>query len=377
MKVRYSYLQEQFHDQAIDEIFVEIRKLIKTGEFTLGPQVKDFEGRFARLIGTRYAIGVASGTDALKLSLKAIGVGPGDEVITAANTFIATAGAIAELGARVVFVDCNENYVMDVSKVEAAITHKTKAIMPVHFTGEPVDMDRLRSITEHRGQWLVEDACQSILANYKGKNCGTMSIAAGFSLHPLKNLNVWSDGGMIVTDDQEMDQKLRLLRNHGLADRDTIECFGYNSRLDSIQAIVGNWLIGQAEEITAKRRSNAKYYDNGLADLGRHVVLPPRREEALSCFHLYMFMVPAVMRNELVHWLNQVGIEAKVHYPIPLYRQKGLKHLGYPAGTFPVADDQANRVVSLPVDQHVTREQQDYVLNSIADFFKKKGHREW
>lgn len=368
MKVRYSYLQEQFSNP--EEIFNEIRKLLQTGDFTLGPQVAEFERRFAHLIGTKHAIGVASGTDALKLPLRALGVGAGHEVVTTANTFIATAGAINEVGATPVFVDCNENYVMDVSKIEAAITDKTRAIMPVHFTGEPVEMKKLMDIAAEYSLHVVEDACQSILCKYHYQNCGTFGIAGGFSLHPLKNLNVWADGGVIVTNDDEMARKLRLLRNHGLKNRDEIECFGYNSRLDSIQAIVGNWLIGETEGITFKRRRNAKYYNRGLMSLRKYITLPPERAGVDPCYHLYMFRVDEKYRDDLVKFLQGAGIEAKVHYPIPLYRQEGLKHLGYKEGDFPNADKQAREVVSVPVDQHLTLEQQDYVLKMIEKFFE-------
>lgn len=364
MKVRYNYLPQQFSNP--EPIFEEIRELLKTGDFTLGKQVAEFERAFAKLIGSRYAVGVASGTDAIKLSLRAAGVGPGDEVITAANTFVATVGAIAEIGAIPKFIDVTENYVMDVAQLEKAITEKTKAIVPVHFTGEPVEMTDLMAIAEKHGLWVVEDACQSILANYKNHNCGTMGIAGAFSLHPLKNLNVWSDGGMIVTEDHEMYRKLKLLRNHGLADRDTVECLGYNSRLDTIQAIVGNWLIPQAKEITMRRRANAAHY---MAELENYVELSPTRACATSCYHLFMFQVHESMRDRLLEHLISKDIEAKVHYPVPIYRQEAVRHLGYKAGDFPVSDRQAARIISLPVDQHLTVQQLDHVVDSVIEFF--------
>lgn len=364
MKVRYNYLPQQFSNP--DPIFEEIRELLKTGDFTLGRQVAEFEERFARLIGSRYAVGVASGTDAIKLSLRAAGVGPGDEVITAANTFVATVGAIAEIGAIPKFVDVTERYVMGVNQIEKAITKKTKAIVPVHFTGEPVEMIPLMQIATDNNLVVVEDACQSILAKYENKNCGTFGLAGAFSLHPLKNLNVWSDGGMIVTDDHETYRKLKLLRNHGLADRDTVEILGYNSRLDTIQAIVGNWLIPQAEAITEKRRYNAQYYRNALDG---YVSFPMLMARVESCYHLFMFQVPAGIRDNLLGHLQGKGIEAKVHYPVPIYRQEALKHLGHVAGDFPVSDRQAARLISLPVDQHVTIEQLDYVCASVIEFF--------
>lgn len=363
MNVRYNYLPQQFNNP--EEIFNEIRELIKTGDFTLGRQVQEFEAKFAKLIGTKHAIGVGSGTDAIKLSLKASGIGPADEVITAANTFVATVGAICEIGAKPVFCDVNDNYVIDAGKIEAAITEKTKAIVPVHFTGYPCDMDKIRELALKHRLTIVEDACQSILAKYKGINCGTFGVAGAFSLHPLKNLNVWADGGMIVTDHDWMADSLRLLRNHGLRDRDHVELMGYNSRLDTIQAIVGNWLIPQAEDITKKRQANARYYNAALSDI-KSITIPPLNMGYESVYHLYMFQVSPSARDVLEKYLNDNGIEAKVHYPIPIYKQKAL----YDGNFFEKTDIQARRLISLPVDQHITREQQDYVIHKIREFFK-------
>lgn len=365
MKIRYSYLAEQFKDPS--EIFVQIKQLLTTGDFTLGAAVKEFEDKFAKLIGAKYAVGVGSGTDAIKLSLKAQGVGFGDEVITTANTFIATVGAIAELGAVTKFVDCNANYVMDTQQLKKTITKKTKAIVPVHFTGEPVEMDEVMHVANKYGIPVVEDACQSILSQYKGKACGTFGSCGAFSLHPLKNLNVWGDGGIIVSDDSRIESELRLLRNHGLKNRDEIERLGYNSRLDTIQALVGNWLITDAEEITEDRIANAAYYDKALSQI-EQITLPPARAHVKRVYHIYMFKVAPMLRDKLHKYLIDNGIEAKVHYPIPLYLQQGLKHLKYKPGDFPQADLEAKSVISLPVDQHLTKSQLDYVIERIKEF---------
>ncbi len=367
MKVRYSYLGQQFADP--DPILAEIKKLVATGDFTLGKPVGEFEQRFATLIGVKHAIGVGSGTDALKLPLKALGLGPGDEVITAANTFIATVGAIAEVGATPVFVDVLDNFCLDVAKVEAAITPRTKAIMPVHFTGEMADMRRLSEIASAHGLPIVEDACQAILAECDGRRAGKWGIAAGFSLHPLKNLNVWGDGGVVVTDDDAFAAKLRLLRNHGMANRDEIEILGYNSRLDSLQAVVGNWLIPQTESITDRRIDNGAYYDRGFAAI-QGVRVPERSARVKRVFHLYMIF--AEHRDELHRHCLDAGISAKVHYPIPVYRQRGLRQFGHSLGDFPVTDRQAAEVLSFPVDQHLSREEQDHVIETVAAFYRAK-----
>jgi len=367
VKVRYSYLPQQFGDPT--EILEELRRFVPTGNFTLGKPVVEFERRFAELIGVKHAIGVNSGTDALKLSLKAVGVGYGDEVITTANTFIATAGAINEVGARNVFVDCDDTFCMDVSKLEAAISPRTKAIMPVHFTGYMTDMRKLMPIAQKHGIPVVEDACQAILADIEGRKAGTWGVAGGFSLHPLKNLNVWADGGMIVTNDDGVAAKLRLLRNHGLSNRDEIAIFGYNSRLDSVQAIVGNWLIKDVHNITARRIDNAAYYDNGFKSISQ-IRIPGRPTDCKRVFHLYI--VFAQRRDELLKYCLDQGVEAKIHYPIPLYQQKGLAHLGYKPGDFPVTDRQAKDIISLPCDQHLAREQQDYVIATVRNFYSGK-----
>ncbi len=365
MKVRYSYLPEQFANP--EPVFQALRRLVPTGDFTLGQPVRDFEVRFAELIGVKHAIGVGSGTDALKLPLKALGIGPGDEVITAANTFIATVGAIAETGARPVLVDCDDSFCLDVAQVEAAITANTKAIMPVHLTGEVADMPRIMDLAERHGLAVVEDACQGILSEYQGRRSGTWGAAAGFSLHPLKNLNVWGDGGVIVTNDDRMNDRLRLIRNHGLKNRDEIAVLGCNSRLDSVQAVVGNWLIDQTHDITGKRIANAAYYDAAFAGVSE-LRVPPRRPGIKRVFHLYMVFVE--QRDALfAHCLEQ-GVEAKIHYPIPLYQQEGLRPLGYAPGTFPVTDRHAAEVISFPVDQHITRAQQDIVIETVRDFYR-------
>ena len=364
MKVRYSYLSQQFAD--CDDLWKELKEFVATGDFTLGEPLTKFESSFAALIGTKHAIGVNSGTDAIKLSLKALDIAPGDEVITAANTFVATVGAICELGAQPVFVDCDDTFCMDVDQLESAITRKTKALVPVHFTGYMTDMRKLLPIAERYGLPVVEDACQSILGAISGKNAGTWGRTGAFSLHPLKNLNVWSDGGVIVTDDDDLAEALRLQRNHGLQDRDTVAVMGCNSRLDTIQAVVGNWLIPSTEAIANRRISNAARYDAGLGKIAQ-ITLPRRPESYKIVYHLYM--VFAEDRDALLEYCLSRGIEAKVHYPVPIYRQPALAHLGHIEGDFPVADRHARRVISFPCDQHLHEEEIDYVIETVRDFY--------
>lgn len=367
MRVRYSPLGQQFAE--VDEILADVRELVVSGDFTLGKPVAEFEAMFAALVGTRHAVGVGSGTDALKLSLKALDIGPQDEVITCANTFYATAGAINEVGARPVFVDCDDTFCMDVDRLEAAITPRTKALMPVHLTGDVADMPRIMEIAEAHGLPVVEDGCQSLLGELDGRKVGSWGIAAGFSMHPLKIINVWGDAGIVVTGDDEMNRKLRLLRNHGLKNRDEMEILGYNSRLDSVQAVVGKWVLRRAEDIVEKRIANAAYYDAAFREVPG-VRLPPRRNRTRNVYLLYMIF--AEDRDRLYeHCLNR-GVEAKIHYPIPVYRQEALRHLGYGPGDFPVTDRHAREIISFPVDQHLRRAEQDYVIETVRDFYSGK-----
>ena len=329
MKVRYSYLKQQFTNSS--DLWKNLKSFVDTGDFTLGKPLKIFEQKFARLIGTKYAVGVNSGTDAIKLSLKVLDIKKGDEVLTAANTFVATVGAICELGAIPIFVDCDDSFCMNTKLVEKKITRKTKAIVPVHFTGYMTNMIELNKISKKYKIPIVEDACQSILASINNKNSGTWSDFGAFSLHPLKNINVWSDGGIITTSNKKYYEHLKLLRNHGLENRDKVKILGYNSRLDTIQAVVGNWLIPSAKKIANQRIRNAKYYDKKLS-LIKEITIPPRIKNFKIVYHLYI--VFAKNRDKLLEYCLKKGIEAKIHYPIPMYRQKAMSFLKHKKRNF-------------------------------------------
>ena len=365
-QVRYSYLPQQF--EKTDDLWASLKEFVKTGDFTLGKPLQEFEEKFASLMGTKYAVGVNSGTDAIKLSLKALGIGPGDEIITAANTFVATVGAISEIGAIPIFVDCDDTFCMNTQLIESKITDKTKALLPVHFTGYMTEMNEVMKISEKYNLPVVEDACQSILGEIDGKKAGTWGETGAFSLHPLKNLNVWSDGGLITTNSDEIRKQLQLLRNHGLVDRDSVGILGYNSRLDTFQAVVGNWLIPQTKDIANKRISNAKYYDDNLSQI-KQISIPPRPDNYKIVYHLYI--VFAEDRDNLLEHCLSKGIEAKVHYPVPIYRQPALKFLGHKEGDFPVTDAHAKKIISFPCDQHLSKEEMDYCISTVRDFYKK------
>jgi dTDP-4-amino-4,6-dideoxygalactose transaminase len=366
MKVEYSYLKEQFKNP--EPILKAMKDQLKRCQFTFGPEMIEFEKRFAGLIKTKYAIGVGTGTDALFLPMKALGIGTGDEVISAPNSFIATTGAIVATGARPVYVDVLDDFTINADLIEDAITKRTKAILPVHYTGAPANMPKIMRIAKKYNLPVIEDACQSISAAINGRPAGTFGIAGGFSLHPLKNLNVWGDGGIVVTNSRKMRDKILLLRNHGLKGRDEVEIFGYNSRLDTIQAIVGNFLIKQANWITNKRIENANRLDKALSELPDYITLPPRRKGYRHVYHLYMFF--AKKRDQLLRHLINNGIEAKVHYPIPLHLQRAARYLGYKKGDFPVTERHCKTIITLPVHQHLTESQIDYMIDKIKEFYK-------
>ena len=365
MKVRYSYLKQQFSNA--DQLWKNLKNFVSTGDFTLGKELLKFEKKFAGLIGTKYAVGVNSGTDAIKLSLKVIGIKPGDEVITTANTFVATVGAICELGAKPVFVDCDNTFCMNVSLVEEKITKKTKAIVPVHFTGYMTDMIELNKISKRYNIPIVEDACQSILGSINKKKAGTWGEFGAFSLHPLKNINVWSDGGVITTNNKNYYKHLLLLRNHGLVDRDTVKISGYNSRLDTFQSVVGNWLLPKAHSIANKRIKNAKYFDKHFKKF-KEITIPQRPKNFKIVYHLYI--VFAKKRDQLLKYCHSKGIEAKVHYPKPMYLQESLKYLKHKKGDFPVTDAHTKKIITFPCDQHLSKKQLDHIIKTVKNFYR-------
>lgn len=366
-KVRYSYLKQQFSN--CDRLWSDLKKFVSTGDFTLGKELLIFEKNFAKLIGVKYAVGVNSGTDAIKIPLKALGVGQGDEVITAANTFVATVGAISEIGAKPIFVDCDDTFCMNIDQIKNKITKKTKAIVPVHFTGYMTNMPKLMKISKKYKLPIIEDACQSILGEINRKKSGSWGICGAFSLHPLKNINVWSDGGIITTNNYKLYKQLRLLRNHGLVDRDTVKINGYNSRLDTFQAVVGNWLLPKAKKIADQRIKNANYYDQNLSKISQ-ITIPPRPKNYKIVYHLYI--VFASKRDKLLKFCQKKGIEAKVHYPKPMYLQESQKYLRHKAGDFPVTDAHTKKIITFPCDQHLTKNQMKYVVNTVKEFYQKK-----
>jgi aminotransferase EvaB len=364
IEINHNYLQQQFADH--DAILAKIREVVIRGDFTLGAEVDQLEDEYARLSGARHAISVGSGTDALFLSLKALGVDKGDEVITTPYTFYATIGAIVTAGATPVFVDAGDDFNIDASQIESKITSRTKAIMPVHWSGKPCAMSVIEGIAQKHGLAVVSDACHAIKASYNDRPVGALGTLACFSFHPLKNLNVWGDGGIVTTNSDDLANKLRLLRNHGLVGRDECQIFAYNSRLDTIQAVVARHLLGKIDHITESRVAHAAYFDRGFNNLPQ-ITVPKREPGVYQVYHLYMVLCE--QRDALQQHLISRGVDAKVHYPVPMHLQPAAAFLGHQIGDFPVAERIAATALSLPVHEFIAREQQDRVITLVKEFY--------
>ncbi len=366
LKINHNYLREQFSDYQV--IFKELEKVIIDGDFTLGEEVDKLEDEFSELHHTSNSIAVGSGTDAIMLSLKACGIEKGDEVITTPFTFFATIGAIVTAGGKPVFVDVDEDMNINPEKIEEKITKETKAIVPVHWTGRPCDMTKIDEIAERNGLSVVCDACHAINAKYKEKTAGELGDLACFSFHPLKNLNIWGDGGIITTNDENLANKIRLLRNHGLVDRNKCELFGYNSRLDTIQAVVARHMMNKIDHITQSRISNSNYLDKELRNVDE-ITIPKRDCSIKEVFHLYM--ITCEKRDLLQKYLISRDIDAKIHYPIPMHLQPAAKSLGYKLGDFPRTENFAKTIISLPVHEFIGKEELDKIIREVKTFYKK------
>ena len=366
MEVKYVNLGLQY-EELRKEILEKIDEIFKSGNYILTEELIKFEENFSRFCQTKYAIGVGSGTDALFLSLKALDIGPGDEVITQPNSFIATAGAIVATGAKPVFVDVRDDFNINPDLIEQAITDKTKAIIPVHLTGRPADLEPIIKIANKYNINVVEDAAQTIGARYYERRIGSFGITGCFSLHPLKNLHVYGDGGVITTDNIEIYNKIIKLRNHGLVNRDECEYWGYNSRLDVIQAAIANIKLKYIERWNETHRRIASVYRTKLQDIVQ-VPFDKAHEEAVY----QTFVISCSNRNELKEYLLKQGIETKIHYPIPIHLQTPSKSLGYKKGDFPEAEKQAETILSLPIYSGINNEQINYIINKISAFMNTK-----
>ncbi len=364
-QVPYVALGQQFAAEAA-ALLPRLQQTLASGQWVAGPEVAELETRLAERLGARDCIGVGSGTDALILSLRALGIGPGDEVITAPNSFIATASAIVHVGATPVFADVLPDQNIDPERVEAAVTARTRAILPVHLSGRAAHMPELLAIARRHGLRVIEDAAQAIDARLNGQAAGTFGDLGCFSCHPLKNLNAAGDAGFILANDSDVAQRLRRLRSNGLVDRETALEWGVVSRLDSLQAAVLLERLPALDGVTEARRRNAHAYRARLTGVPQ-VFTPPCRLEEHNVFHTFVIQVER--RDELQEFLRERGIGTAIHYKIPIHLQPAARALGYAPGAFPVAERQAQRILSLPVHQFLNQADVEYVATSIREFF--------
>ena len=355
------------------EIMPRIEQVLNGMNLFLGENVYRLEEEFASYCGTRHAVGVGSGTDALHLALRAVGVGPGDEVITVSHTFFATAEAIVLAGGRPVFVDIDpETYTMDPSLIEGAITPRTKAIVPVHLYGHPVDMDPVISISRKYGLSVVEDACQAHGAEYKGAKAGSLGDAAAFSFYYSKNLGAYGEGGMVVTKDREIATRVQMLRNHGAKERYQHDLLGMNARLDEVQAAVLRVKLPHLDGWNAARRTWADEYSRRLSDL-EEVVTPVAQPYAKHVFHLYVIRTPE--RDRLQKWLKSHGVSTGIHYPVPVHLQEACSGFGYSLGSLPETEAAAREILSLPMFPELTVDEVAYVCQTIRGYVREKRGR--
>jgi dTDP-4-amino-4,6-dideoxygalactose transaminase len=346
------------------EIEAAVKRVIESGSYILGPEVENFEKDFAEYVGARFCVGVNSGTAALQLALMAAGVGASDEVIVPANTFFATAETVSTAGGRPVFVDADPvAYTIDVSKIENAITPRTRAIIPVHLYGQPADLDPIFEIARRHNLIVIEDAAQAHGAEYKGRRVGALSQVGCFSFYPAKNLGAYGDAGAIVTNDEAIARRLRLLRDHGSERKYHHEIVGYNFRLETLQAAVLGVKLRHLEAWTELRRQHAARYAELMKPTS--LVLPRELEYARHVYHLYV--VQSDRRDELQQKLAAAGVHTGIHYPIPVHFQPAYSSLGYRAGDFPETEKQSRRVLSLPMFAELTDEQ----INLVAEALKQ------
>lgn len=342
-----------------------IREVLANHSYVGDKLIDEVEEELAAYCGTKYAVTLNSGTDALMLAMLTAGIKPGDEVITPPNSFVASTATIVHIGAKPVFADVLPDQNIDPDAVEAAITPRTKAIMAVHLTGRICQMDRLQAIADKHRLILIEDAAQSIGSLYNNKKSGSFGEVGCFSTHPLKNLNTCGDGGFITTDNSEIATRIRRLRSHGMSDRVTVEEWGLVSRMDTLQAAILKFRLARLQSVIDRRRANAKYYQQHLQHSG--IFFPACRKEEYNTFHTFVIQVER-NRDALQQYLSERGIKTTIHYPIPIHLQPAAKSLGHKTGDFPVTESQAEKILTLPVNQYMTRADQDAVIKETLAF---------
>ncbi|MDN4526106.1 DegT/DnrJ/EryC1/StrS family aminotransferase [Fictibacillus fluitans] len=375
MKVPMLDLSEQYQSLK-EEIFASLEEIMSGSRFILGDNVKKLEKDVADYSSAKYGVGVANGSDALHISLLGCGVKAGDEVIVPAFTFFATAGAVARAGAVPVFVDIDpKTYNIDPAKIEEAVTEKTKAVIPVHLYGQMADMEPIAEIAKKHNLAIIEDAAQAIGSKYKGKNVGELGTTATYSFFPTKNLGGYGDGGMIITDDEDVAETMRVIRVHGSKPKYYHHILGYNSRLDELQAGILNVKFPHLNTWSEARREKAALYTELLNEkLGNLVVTPFVEEHNYHVFHQYTIQVPD--RTGLQEYLKEKGVGSMIYYPKPLHLQPVFSELGYKEGDLPETEKAAEAVLSLPMFPELKREQQEYVVEQIAAYFNNHPAKE-
>lgn len=363
MKIDFAVLGRQYKKYQAEYEEAALR-VLRSGWYILGNELDSFEKQYAEYMGVKHCIGVGNGLDSLRLALTALGIGKGDEVIVQDNTFIATALAISENGATPVFVDADEFFGIDPHKIEAAITEKTKAIMTVHLYGQPCEMDTILKIAHKHNLKVVEDCAQCHGALYKGKKCGTFGDAACFSFYPMKPIGAFGDAGAVITNSDEVDERVRMLRNYGSKVKYHHELLGINSRMDEIQAAITSVNVKYVNDGNAERKAIAEKYKAGINN--PLVKIPAVRPETDHVYHV--FPVLCEKRDELVQYLADAGIHAQIHYPIPCHMAGCYKELGYKEGQFPVAEGYGKHEMSLPIYVGLTDEEINYIIETINSF---------
>lgn len=357
-------LESQFEEEK-DELLPAVTAVLKRGDFIGGDAVAELEAGLAKRIGVAHAVALNSGTDALYLALRVLDIGPGDEVITPPNSFVASTATIVQAGAKPVFVDVREDQNIDPARVEAAITPKTKAIMVVHMGGRIAAMNEINEIARRHGLKVIEDAAQSCGSMYHGKVSGSLGDIGCFSAHPLKNMNACGDAGYMTLHDGALAARARLLRNHGLVDRNTVQEWGVNSRLDTMQAAVLNIRLKNLDSVVERKRANVQLYRSLLSE--KHVFIPPCRNYEFNTFVLFVIQVDR--RDELQKFLSSRGIGTAIHYPIPIHLQPAAAALGHKRGDFPMVERQADRILSIPVHPYLTEDDVRTVAATINEFY--------
>ncbi len=368
MKVNFLDLKAQYATIK-DEIDEAIRKVIEKTAFAAGPFVKEFEEEFAAVHKARFCVGVNSGTSALHAAMMVLGIGPGDEVIVPTNTFFATPEAVSLTGATPVFVDCEDTYYnIDPEKVAAAVTAKTKAIIPVHLYGQPAQLDKIKDIAARHSLEVVEDCAQAHIAEYKGKPVGTTGVMGCFSFYPGKNLGAYGEGGAVTTNDEALYKKLLALRDHGSSKKYYHDFIGHNYRMEGIQGAILRVKLNHLDGWVDARRRNAGLYRDYLKDV-KEIVLPEEMPGAKHVYHLFVIRAPR--REELQDFLSQNQIYTGIHYPIPCHLQKAYEGIAPGKGSCPISEKYADEIVSLPMFAELTEEEIAAVAEKIAEFYGK------